>query len=65
MGLLENKYPTPKYIGKIKNLEFSKLKQGIDNKNENYIKKLIRDMYVNNQAYILKNCAQKSKKNSY
>ena len=59
---LENKYPTPKYIGKIKNLEFSKLKQGIDNKNENYIKKLIRDMYVNNQAYILKNCAPKNLK---
>ena len=36
---LEKKYPTPKYIGKIKYLEFKDLKKAVDDKNEKYIKK--------------------------
>ena len=33
---LEQKYPSPKYVGKVKYLEFKDLKEAIDNKNEDY-----------------------------
>ena len=29
---LENKYPTPHYVGKIKSIEFNVLKKAVDNK---------------------------------
>ena len=35
---LEQKYPTPKYVGQIKCLEFKELKDAIDNKNEKFLK---------------------------
>ena len=43
-------------------LEFNDLKKAIDNKNENYLKKIIKSMYVNKEAYILKNSATKTLK---
>ena len=57
---LENKYSAPKYVKKIKNLEFKKLKDAVDKKKEKYLKKIIRSMYVNKEAYILKNAAPKN-----
>ena len=59
---LEKKYPPPKYVKKINILDFLKLKKAIDNKNEKYIKLLIRKMYINNEAYILKKAANKNLK---
>ena len=59
---LEQKYPTPRYVAKVKYLEFKDLKEAIDNKNEDYIKKIIKNMYVKKEAYILKNSATKKLK---
>ena len=59
---LENKYPTPHYVGKIKSIEFNVLKKAVDNKNENFLKKIIKDMYVKKKAYIVKNSAEKNLK---
>ena len=59
---LEQKYPTPKYIEKVKDLKFEDLKKAIDQKNEEYIKKIIKKMYVDKEAYILKKCATKNLK---
>ena len=61
---LEEKYPSPTYVKKVKKLNFSKLKKEIDNKNYKYIKKLIRKMFVEKEAYILKNSADKNLKNT-
>ncbi len=60
---LEQKYPCPKFVKKIDELEFYDFKKHIDNKNEIYIKKIIKDMYVNNTAFILKKAAPKNFKN--
>ena len=54
---LEKKYPSPKYVGKVKYLDFRQLKKAMDNNNENYIKKIIKNMYVKKEAYILRNSA--------
>jgi hypothetical protein len=59
---LEQKYPSPKYVGQVKYLEFKVLKEAIDSKNEIYLKKLIRNMYVKKEAYILRNAATKKLK---
>ncbi len=59
---LESRFPPPKYVGKIKYLEFKNFKKSIDNKDEQYIKKIIRNMYVNKDAYILRNSADKNLK---
>ncbi len=59
---LEKKYPPPKYVKKVNTLDFLKLKKAIDDKNERYIKSLIRKMYINNEAYILKKAANKNLK---
>ena len=56
---LEQKYPAPIYVGQVKYMEFEDLKKAIDNKNENYLKKIIKNMYVKKEAYILKNCTAK------
>ena len=58
-SFLENKYPAPKVVGKIKKIEFDELKKAIDSKNEKFLKKLIRGMYIKKEAYILKNSAPK------
>jgi hypothetical protein len=59
---LEKKYPSPKYVGKVKCIEFKDFKEAIDSKNEIYIKKIIRNMYVKKEAYILRNAASKKLK---
>ena len=59
---LEQKYPSPKYVGQVKYIEFKDLKEAIDNKNEIYLKKIIRNMYVKKEAYILRNAATKKLK---
>ena len=59
---IESKYPTPKYVGRVKRLKFDDLKKAIDNKNESYLKKIIKSMYVKKEAYILKNSASKKLK---
>ena len=59
---LEQKYPSPKYVGQVKYMEFKDLKEAIDNKNEIYLKKIIRNMYVKKEAYILRNAATKKLK---
>ena len=47
----------------MKELEFKDLKKAINSNNEAYIKKIIRKMYVDKEAYILKKCATKNLKN--
>ena len=59
---LEQKYPSPKYVGQVKYIEFKDLKEAIDSKNEIYLKKIIRNMYVKKEAYILRNAATKKLK---
>lgn len=61
---LEGKYPSPRYVKKVKKLNFSKLKKEIDNKNYKYLKNLIRKMFIEKDAYILKNSANKNLKNT-
>ena len=61
---LEEKYPSPRYVKKVKKLNFSKLKKEIDNKNYKYLKNLIRKMFVEKDAYILKNSANKNLKDT-
>ena len=38
-------------------MEFKDLKKAIDRKNENYLKEIIKNMYVKREAYILRNSA--------
>ena len=59
---LEQKYPAPIYVGQVKYMEFEDLKKAIDSKNENYLKKIIKNMYVKREAYILRNSAKKKLK---
>ena len=59
---LEKKYPTPKYVKVVKNLEFKVLKKAVEQKNEKYLKKIIKNMYVKREAYILKNSATRKLK---
>ena len=59
---LEKKYPAPKYVGQVKYMEFKDLKKATDNENENYLKKIIKNMYVKKEAYILRNSATKGLK---
>ena len=47
---LEQKYPRPEYVGQIKYLEFKDLKEAVDSKNERFIKKIIRNMYVKKEG---------------
>ena len=56
-NLLESKYPAPETVSKIRTLKFDDLKKGIDSKNEKYLKKIIRAMYVKKEAFILKKSA--------
>jgi hypothetical protein len=62
-NFLENAYTPPKYVKSVKELKFIDLKKAIDNKDELYLKKIIRKMYVDKEAYILKECAPKNLKN--
>ncbi len=57
---LEEKYSPPSYVKKIKNLEFTDLKNAVENKKEKYLREIIRNMYVKKEAYILKNAAPKN-----
>jgi len=53
-NLLEKKYPKPSYIKKINILEFSDLKNALDEENLPFIEKIIENLYLNQEAYILK-----------
>jgi hypothetical protein len=59
---LENKHAAPSFVKKIKDLQFKDLKNAVEYKKENYLKKIIKNMYVNKEAYILKNAASKNLK---
>ena len=59
---LEQTYPCPKYVGRVKYMEFKDLKKAIDSKNENFIKKIIKNMYVKREAYIVRNSGTKKLK---
>ena len=59
---LEKKYPSPSYVKKVKELDFRLLKKAIDEKNKAFLKKLIRNMYLKKEAYILKYSADKKLK---
>ena len=59
---LETKQSPPKYVGRVNELQFSILKKAIDKKNEKFLKSLIRKMYINKEAFILKGCATKGLK---
>ena len=61
---LEQKYSPPRYVGKVKYMDFESLKNVIDNKNEKHLKKIIKNMYVKKEAYILRNSAKKQLKNT-
>ena len=64
LNYLEKKYPTPKYVKIVKNLEFEALKKAVEQKNEKYLKKIIKSMYLKREAYILKNSASKNLKDT-
>jgi len=57
---LEAKYVAPSFVKKIKDLQFKDLKDAVENKNENYLKNIIKNMYVKKEAYILKGAAPKN-----
>ena len=57
---IERKHKTPKYVKKVKDLEFKDLKNAFINNDEVYLKKIIKNMYEKREAYILKNAAPKS-----
>lgn len=59
---LEKDNPPPKYVSKVNDLEFSTLKKAIDDKNINFIKRLIKRIYINKEAFILKHSAPKNLK---
>ncbi|MDC3089835.1 hypothetical protein OA346_01130 [Candidatus Pelagibacter sp.] len=59
---LENKSLPPRYVSKVNKLDFSTLKEAVDNKDINFVKKIIRRMYEGNEAFILKNSASKKLK---
>ena len=61
---LEKKYPSPLYITKVKSVDFKYLKNAIDKNNESYLRKIIKNLYVKREAYILKNCAKQNLKNT-
>ena len=56
---LEEKYPSPKYVGKIKYMEFDDLKKAIDDKNENYIKKNNKKYVYKKRSIHFKKCSNK------
>ena len=62
MEIFRKKYQTPKYVESVNSLEFKDLKQAVQNGDEKFLKKLIRKMYVNKEAFILKNSASKDLK---
>ena len=43
---LEKKYKAPKYISKVKIIDFKFLKKKIDNKDIKFIKSIIKSLYV-------------------
>ena len=51
-NFLERKYKAPLYVRKINELKFENLKKAVDEKNEKYLKQLIKKMYVNKEAFI-------------
>jgi hypothetical protein len=59
---LENKSLPPRHVSKVSKLEFSTLKKAVDNKDINFVKKIIRRMYIDKEAFILKNSASKKLK---
>lgn len=54
---LEKNFPPPRYVKKINILEFKKLKKKINSKNKPFIRKIIKKMYLDNEAFVLKKCA--------
>ena len=54
-SIIEKKNVPPKYVSKLNELDFSILKKAIDRKDLDFIKKIIRKMYVHKEAFILKN----------
>ena len=59
---LEKNYPEPTFVKKVKDLDFQKLKKAIDKKDKRFVKRIIKNMYVNKEAFILKRSASKSLK---
>ena len=51
---LEDNYPKPKFIKKINVIDFSKLKKALDEENFSFVKRVIENLYLNNEAYIFK-----------
>ena len=60
--VLEKKSLPPKYVSKIIDLEFLDLKKNINHQNEKFLKKIIKKMYIDREAFILKKCATKNLK---
>ena len=60
---LEKKSKPPSFISKLNIIEFKNLKKAINDKNFFYVKNLMRKMY-NGEAFILRNAAKKSLKNT-
>ena len=59
---LENNHKPPRYVGQVNELKFLDLKKAIDEKDERSLKRIIRKMYIDKEAYILKGCAKKGLK---
>ena len=58
---LESKKMPPKYVKKVSVIDFSKLKESVDNKNEIYVKNLAKKIY-DGEAFIIRKAANKNLK---
>ena len=58
---LESKKQPPKYVKKVSIIDFNKLKNSVDSKNEIFVKNLARKMY-DGEAFIIRKAASKSLK---
>ena len=61
---LENKYKAPKYISKVKIIDFEILKKKFDDNDIKFIKNIIRNLYVDKIGFIVKRAADKKLKNT-
>ncbi len=59
---LEKNYSEPTFVKKVKNLNFQRLKNAIDKNDGRFVKRIIKNMYVNKEAFILKRSASKNLK---
>ncbi len=61
---IENKYPKPKFINRVIEIDIKELKSAVNNQNLTFIKTIIRNLYKESSIIILRNAASKELKQS-